>query len=76
MKFNFLFLVLAFISVSYSQTYCAGDEISINHQNITHEVCAGFENYDVGSVFKLSDYNGDLNGGHYNIIFIDMSASW
>jgi len=24
----------------------------------------------------LADYNGELNGGNYHIIFIDMSASW
>jgi hypothetical protein len=39
-------------------------------------VCAGFEDYEIGDTFKLSDYNGELNGGNYHIIFIDLSASW
>ena len=34
------------------------------------------EDYETGDSFKLADYNGELNGGDYNIIFIDMSASW
>ena len=29
-----------------------------------------------GDTFKLADWNGDLNGGQYHVIFIDMSASW
>ena len=69
----FIFLLLNFI---YSQEYCAGEQISVAHQNISHSVCAGFEDYENGSDFKLADYNGDLNGGDYSIIVIDMSASW
>tara|TARA_B100000686_G_C16597273_1_gene866704 strand:+ start:420 stop:647 length:228 start_codon:yes stop_codon:yes gene_type:complete len=60
----------------YSQTYCAGDQISISDQNAVHIVGAGIEGYETGSEFRLADYNGELNGGDYSIIFIDMSASW
>jgi len=60
----------------FSQEYCAGDQISISHQNITHQVCAGIEGYETGSEFKLADFNGELNGGNYSIVLIDMSASW
>ena len=31
---------------------------------------------EAGDIFKLADWNGDLNGGNYHVIFIDMSASW
>ena len=54
----------------------AGDQISLEHQNEEHIVGAGFEDYEVGDIFKLSDWNGALNGGQYHIIFVDMSASW
>jgi len=76
MQINLLVIFLSCINLLSAQTYCAGDQISITHQNISHEVCAEFEDYEMGDVFKLSDYNGELNGGDYHIIFIDMSASW
>ena len=73
---NLIILFLTSFSIVAAQTYCAGEQVSLNHQDISHEVCAGFEEYSTGDVFKLSDYNGDLNGGDYSIILIDMSASW
>ena len=76
MRIKLLIILLSCFSMLSAQTYCAGDQVSIAHQNISHEVCAGFENYEVGDTFKLSDYNGELNGGNYHIILIDMSASW
>ena len=71
----YLLFILSFTFVG-AQTYCAGDQVSLNHQNQTHFVGAGTEEYEIGSDFKLADWNGDLNGGQYHIIFIDMSASW
>ena len=68
-----LFSLSTFI---FSQTYCAGDQISIEDQNFEFEVCYGSGDYSVGDNWSLSDFNGDLNGGDYHIIFIDMSASW
>ena len=72
----YILIFFIFGNILSAQTYCAGDQISTDHQDIEYEVCAGSENYDTGDLFKLSDYNGDLNGGDYHIIFIDMSASW
>ena len=65
-----------FLSGLYAQTYCAGDQISLIHQNQSQAVCAGTEDYNIGDEFKLADWNGDLNGGNYHVIFIDMGASW
>ena len=76
MKSRIIFILLSSFSMLSAQTYCAGDQVSTAHQNISHEVCAGVEDYPTGSEFKLADYNGELNGGNYHIIFIDMSASW
>ena len=69
-------LTICFNMLSAQNPYCSGEQISTTHQNQSHEVCAGFEDYATGDAFKLSDYNGALNGGSYHIIFIDMSASW
>ena len=76
MRIGIILILLSSFSMLSAQTYCAGDQVSTNHQNISHEVCAGIEDYPTGSEFKLADYNGELNGGNYHIIFIDMSASW
>ncbi len=77
MKKGIIFILIScFGLLSGQYPYCVGEQVTVNHQNISHEVCAGFEDYDMGDTFKLSDYNGDLNGGNYQIIFIDMSASW
>jgi len=64
------------ISAAFSQTYCAGDQISIDHQNAGMVVGAGYDGYEAGDEFRLADWNGQLNGGSYHIIFVDMSASW
>ena len=74
---NYLLIIFCFLfSLSYSQSYCAGDQISMEHQGLTHSVGAGTDEYEAGDEFKLADWNGDLNGGNYHVIFIDMSASW
>lgn len=76
MRIGIIFIFISCLGMLTAQTYCAGEQISMTHQNQSHEVCAGFEDYEIGDTFKLSDYNGALNGGNYQIIFIDMSASW
>ena len=76
MRIGILFVLLSSFSMLSALPYCAGDQVSTAHQNISHEVCAGIEDYPTGSEFKLADYNGELNGGNYHIKFIDMSASW
>ena len=76
MRIGIILVLLSSFSMLSAQTYCAGEQVSTAHQNLSHEVCAGFEDYEIGDTFSLADYNGDLNGGNYHIIFIDMSASW
>ena len=72
-----LFIITIFsLSILNAQTYCSGDQISLTHQNQEHLVGAGYDGYQSGDMFKLADYNGDLNGGQYHVIFIDMSNSW
>lgn len=66
----FIFFLCTFL---FSSVYNEGDTISLMHQNQSFQVCSG--DYYTESV-SLADFNGDLNGGHNTIIFIDMSASW
>ena len=71
-----LLVILLLFSLNYAQTYCAGETVSLDHQNSVHPVGAAYDDYQIGDDFKLADWNGDLNGGNYHVIFIDMSASW
>ena len=73
---HILITLLSFFTGLSAQTYCAGDQISLTHQNQEHLVGAGYDGYEAGDLFKLADYNGALNGGNYHVIFIDMSNSW
>ena len=73
---KYVVIILIVFSFTYAQTYCAGDQVSTSHQNEVHLVGAGTDEFEVGGDFRLADWNGDLNGGSYSVIFIDMSASW
>ena len=75
MKKIFL-LIFSLSSFALSQTYCAGDQINTTDQNTNFEVCYASGDYQVGDNWSLSDLNGDLNGGNYHIIFVDMAATW
>tara|TARA_B100001029_G_scaffold177854_1_gene183279 strand:- start:1842 stop:2066 length:225 start_codon:yes stop_codon:yes gene_type:complete len=71
---NIIYIVLT-LSLAFSN-YNVGDFISESDQNITKSTCYAGNGYEVNDAWKLGDWNGALNGGHYNVIFIDMSASW
>ena len=56
--------------------YNVGDIVSTQHQNISKSTCYEGNDYNVGDSWSLADWNGATNGGHYNVIFIEMSATW
>ena len=71
------FYHLVLIIISYSFAYEVGETISITHQNQDFSICYGLEsdpNND--GTFNFSEYNGDLNGGDYYVIFLEMMATW
>ena len=60
-------------SVLFSAEYDVGDTIDLDDQNERFSICNGeFYNNDL----SLADLNGDLNGGHYFVTWIDVSATW
>ena len=74
MKYYYLILL---IILSLSFAYEVGETISITHQNMDFTICYAPEldpNND--GVFNFSEYNGDLNGGQYYVIFLEMMATW
>ena len=76
MKSGIIIVLMSCFSMLSAQSYCAGDQINASDLDTQYEVCYGSGNYETGDTFKLLDYNGELNGGDYHIILIDMSASW
>ena len=64
------------IGLAFSSVYDEGDYISSSHQNITKSTCYAGNEYATGDNWKLADWNGTTNGGHYTVIFIEMSATW
>ena len=73
LKYNYLIFIIFSISFAYE----VGETISMSHQNTDFEICYAPEldpNND--GIFNFSEYNGDLNGGNYYVIFLEMMASW
>ena len=73
MRFYHLILII----ISFSFAYEVGETISMAHQNMDFDICYSPEldpNND--GVFNFSEYNGDLNGGQYYVIFLEMMATW
>ena len=62
-----------FTSRSY---YDIGDTLNIEDLQRPYNVCHSDNNYLVGETFTFNDFNGNENGGDYNIIIISMNATW
>ena len=67
----FIYLVI----FSFSLAYQVGDTVSDAHQNQEFDLCYSAPG-NLNNTFSLGDYNGNTNGGDYNILVIDMSATW
>jgi hypothetical protein len=64
---------ISFMSIfSLIFAYNEGDYVNLLDQEKEFDVCFG----STDDFLKLSNYNGDLNGGMYHVIHIDMTASW
>ena len=69
-----ILIIVILLSASFG-VYNVGQTISIRDQNVTLEGCATNSDY-YQQPYKLSDWNGTLNGGEYKVIWLEMSASW
>ena len=67
---KFLLISLSLYSLSFA--YNVGDYVNMVDQEKEFDVCYG----STDEFLKLSNYNGDLNGGLYHVIHLDMAASW
>ena len=73
---RYIIVISTAIALSIASVYDVGDIVSDSHQNITKSTCYAGNDYEVGDDWKMADWNGATNGGHYNVIFIEMSATW
>ena len=73
MIINILSLIIVF-SFTFAN-YNVGQFISESDQNLTKSTCYAGNGYEINDNWKLADWNGSLNGGHYNVIFLEMSAT-
>ena len=69
-----LFILFLF-SLSFA-VYNVGQVVSDSDQNVVKSTCYSGNEYQVNDDWKLADWNGATNGGHYNVMFIEMSATW
>ena len=69
-----IILMFLFIANCFS-AYNVGDAISNNHLNQEFELCYSIPGTS-DNIITLNDYNGNVNGGDYHILVIDMSATW
>ena len=70
-------ILLLLLNLTLSYSYEIGETITMSHQNMEFDICYSPEldpNND--GIFNFSEYNGDVNGGNYYVIFLEMSASW
>jgi len=73
MRVLYILIISTFL---FSSTYDIGDIVSNEHQSIEKNTCYAGNGYEINDLWTLGDWNGAFNGGDYNVIFIDMSASW
>ena len=73
---TYIITFLSAISLTFASVYGEGDLVSESDQNITKSTCYAGNDYEVNDPWKLADWNGATNGGHYNVIFMEMSATW
>ena len=46
--YKYLYILMLVCTFSYAQTYCAGETVSLDHQNSVHPVGAAYDDYQVG----------------------------
>ena len=73
MKNNFSLVIILFLSSLFS-AYDVGDQISLDDQEMEFSFC--YPETKAGNSFSFAQHNGDLNGGNYQVLMIEVSASW
>ena len=67
-------LSIVFFSTFLFSGYSVGDRMSTDHQNMEFGFC--YPDTQVDSNVSFAQHNGDLNGGNYQVLMIEISATW
>ena len=73
MKNKYSFVTITLLSFLFSG-YDVGDQVSQDHQNMEFGFC--YPQTEIGNSFSFAQHNGDLNGGNYKVLVIEVSTSW
>ena len=69
--------IFLFFIINCLFAYDVGETISETHQNQNFSICyANDLDPNNDGYFSFSEYNGDLNGGQYYVIFLEMMTTW
>ena len=66
------FALISLFVISFSFAYNVGQTMTISDQQMVFDICYGSTDNDL----SFADYNGDLNGGDYYVLWVELSASW
>ena len=78
---------MVIIVTKLTASYAVGDTITIDDQLMKFSYCYPSDSsavidpltgdtIKVASTFSFAQHNGDLNGGNYQVLMIEVSASW
>ncbi len=67
-KLALLFTLFSMVFAVYN----VGETLSLNDQQMEFDICYGSDDASL----SFADYNGDLNGGDYYVIWVEMAATW
>ena len=73
MKNKYNLVIITFLSSLFSG-YDLGDQVFLDHQNEEFGFC--YPEAQVGNFFSIAQHNGDLNGGNYKVLMLEISTSW
>ena len=71
---NKISIVLALLLRALFSAYNVGDQISLERQIMEFGIC--YPVTQVDSSFSFGQHNGELNEGNYQVLMIEISASW
>ena len=71
--YKYILTIITATQLLAQSPYIVGEQLSEEDQEASFNLC---HPESVENSFRLSDYNGALNGGQYKIVILDIETSW